>query len=79
MHRAIANAVRPGTFNPRPALRVKLTALPVGHAQVIADRGVWRRGADLFTISGEPGDHDCISAASVLAGDGNPLPETSNQ
>ena len=75
MHRAIQTAVRPGTFNPRPALRVKLTALPVGHAQVIADRGVWRRGADLFTISGESGEHDSVSAASVLAGAGNLLPD----
>ena len=67
MHRAINTAVRPGAFDPRPLLQVKLSALPVGHAQVIADRGVWRRGADLFTISGEPGDHDFISAASVLS------------
>ena len=78
MHRAIANAVRPGAFDRRPVLRVKLSALPIGYAQVIADRGVWRRGADLFTISGESGEHDSVSAASVLAGDGNPLPDTPN-
>lgn len=76
MHRAIVNALRPGTLDTCPVLRVKLAALPIGDARVIADKAVWRRGMDLFEVSGEPVDHDIISAASVLAGAGNPLPET---
>ena len=79
MHKAISNAVRPGAFDPRPALRVELSAIPVGTPRIIEGFPVYRFGVDLYAIDGIEGQHDCISAASVLAGDGNPNPETSNQ
>ena len=78
MHRAIQTAVRPGTFNPRPALRVKLTAIPIGQPRILNGWPVFRFGVDIYAIDGIEGQHDCISAASVLAGDGNPLPDTPN-
>ena len=78
MHRAISNAVRPDAFNPRPALRVQLSAVPIGCARIIEGWPVFRFGADLFAIDGAEGQHDVVSAASVLAGDGNPLPDTPN-
>ena len=78
MHRAILNAVRPGTFDPRPALRVELSAIPVGTPRIIEGFPVYRFGVDLFAIDGIPGQHDVVSAASVLAGNGNPLPDTPN-
>lgn len=78
MHRAIVNAVRPGALDPRPLVQVKLSAIPVGGARIIEGFPVFRCGADIFAINGVDGQHDFVSAASVLAGDGNPLPETSN-
>ena len=74
MHRAIQTAVRPGAFNPRPALRVQLSAVPIGCARIIAGWPVFRFGVALFTIDGAEGQHDVVSAASVLAGTGTPLP-----
>ena len=79
MHRAIANAVRPGTLDPRTLLRVKLTAIPVGQPRIIGGLPVFLFGVDLFAINGVEGQHDIVSASSVLAGTGNPLPEISNQ
>ena len=79
MHRAIITAVRPGAFDPRVVLRVKLTAIPVGQPRIIEGFPVYRFGVDIFAIDGIEGQHDIISASSVLAGDGNPNPETSNQ
>ena len=79
MHRAIKTAVRPGAFDPRPLLHVKLSAVPVGGARIIEGFPVYRFGVDIFAIDGIEGQHDFTSASSVLAGDGNPNPETSNQ
>ena len=75
MHKAIINGVRPGAFDSRPALRVKLSAGPIGSARIIEGWPVFRFGADLFAINGEAGTHDILSAASVISGHGNPLPE----
>ena len=78
MHRAIKTAVRPGAFDPRPVMQVKLSAVPVGGARIIEGFPVYRFGVDIFAIDGIPGQHDFTSAASVLAGNGNPLPDTPN-
>ena len=78
MHRALKTAVRPGTFDSRPALRVRLSSIPIGFARIIEGWPVHRLGVDLFAIDGAEGQHDCISAAYILAGNGNPLPDTPN-
>ena len=79
MHKAILSALRPMTrealHDPRPVLRGRLSSIPVGRSMIINGWPVWRCGADLFAINGEAGTHDILSAASVISGHGNPLPE----
>ena len=64
MHRAISTAVRPGAFDRRPLVPVKLAAIPIGQPRTTEGLPGYRFGVAIFALHGVERQHASLSPAA---------------